>query len=147
MLFTDIVGSISRAASLGDRSWRSLLDDHDHLARREIERAGRVVKSTGDGLLASFDRPGRPIETARSLRAELATIGLDIRCGLHTGEVELRHDDLAGVAVHIAARVCNHANACEILVSRAVSDLVVGSGFEFESRGDTPSKVRPEAGN
>ena len=143
VLFTDIVESTSRAASLGDRSWRSLLDDHDHLARREIERAGHVVKSTGDGLLASFDRPGRAIETARSLRDELATIGLDIRCGLHTGEVELRDDDLAGLAVHIAARVCAHANAGEILVSRTVSDLVVGSGFGFESRGEHSLKGVP----
>jgi len=143
VLFTDIVESTSRAASLGDRSWRSLLDDHDHLARREIERAGHVVKSTGDGLLASFDRPGRAIETARSLRDELATLGLDIRCGLHTGEVELRDDDLAGLAVHIAARVCAHANAGEILVSRTVSDLVVGSGFGFESRGEHSLKGVP----
>jgi len=143
VLFTDIVESTSRAASLGDRSWRSLLDDHDHLARREIERAGHVVKSTGDGLLASFDRPGRALETARSLRDELATIGLDIRCGLHTGEVELRDDDLAGLAVHIAARVCAHANAGEILVSRTVSDLVVGSGFGFESRGEHSLKGVP----
>jgi class 3 adenylate cyclase len=143
VLFTDIVESTSRAASLGDRSWRSLLDDHDHLARREIERAGHVVKSTGDGFLASFDRPGRAIETARSLRDELATIGLDVRCGLHTGEVELRDDDLAGLAVHIAARVCAHANAGEILVSRTVSDLVVGSGFGFESRGEHSLKGVP----
>jgi pimeloyl-ACP methyl ester carboxylesterase len=135
VLFTDIVESTSRAASLGDRSWRSLLDDHDHLARREIERVGHVVKSTGDGLIAWFDRPGRAIEAALSLRDELATIGLDIRCGLHTGEVELRDGDLAGLAVHIAARVCAQASAGEILVSRTVGDLVVGSGFGFESRG------------
>jgi pimeloyl-ACP methyl ester carboxylesterase len=143
VLYTDIVESTSRAASVGDRSWRSLLDDHDYLARREIERAGHLVKSTGDGLLASFDRPGRAIDAARSLRDELATIGLDIRCGVHTGEVELRDDDLAGLGVHIAARVCDRAKAGEILVSRTVSDLVVGSGVGFESRGEHSLKGVP----
>jgi pimeloyl-ACP methyl ester carboxylesterase len=143
VLFTDIVESTSHAASVGDRSWRSLLDDHDYLARREIEQVGHIVKSTGDGLLVSFDRPGRAIDAAKSLREKFATIGLDIRCGVHTGEVELRDGDLAGLGVHIAARVCAHARAGEILVSRTVSDIVVGSGFGFESRGEHSLKGVP----
>jgi pimeloyl-ACP methyl ester carboxylesterase len=128
VLFTDIVGSTERAGELGDRRWRELLNVHDELTGRLVEEfGGRLVKTTGDGILATFDGPGRAIHCAAALRDELAGIGVGIRAGLHTGEVELREDDVGGIAVHIAARVTAAAKPGEILVSRTVRDLVVGS--------------------
>jgi class 3 adenylate cyclase len=136
VLFTDIVGSTERARALGDRQWRDLLDVHDSLARRVVEEAGgRLIKTTGDGVLATFEGPGRGIRVAEAMRDDLRAVGLEIRAGLHTGEVELRGDDIGGMAVHLAARVMGEAGAGEIFVSRTVQDLVVGSGITFEDRG------------
>ena len=135
VLFTDIVGSTERAAELGDRGWRDLLDTHDELAGRLVERwGGRLVKTTGDGILAIFDGPGRAIGCAATLRDELRGIGTQIRPGLHAGEVELRGDDVGGIAVNIAARIMATANAGEIVVSRTVRDLVAGSDVVLQDR-------------
>ncbi|HYY80372.1 MAG TPA: adenylate/guanylate cyclase domain-containing protein [Actinomycetes bacterium] len=136
VLFTDIVGSTRRAAELGDRSWRQLLEVHDELAGRLVEQwGGRLVKTTGDGILATFDGPGRAIGCAAALRDQLRDIGTEIRAGVHTGEVELRGDDVGGIAVHIAARIMATAGAGEIVVSRTVRDLVVGSEVVLRDRG------------
>ena len=144
ILFTDIVGSTERAASVGDSRWRQLLIEHDRLARRAVERErGRLVKSTGDGLLAEFDGPARAITAARRLRDGLGEIGLQIRAGVHTGECERIDGDLGGIAVHIAARVESAAEPGEVLVSQTVRDLVVGSGIEFEERGTRELKGVP----
>jgi class 3 adenylate cyclase len=141
VLFTDIVGSTERAAELGDRRWRELLGVHDDLADRLVQQwGGRVVKTTGDGLLATFDGPGRAIGCAVALRDRLAEVDLRIRAGLHTGEVELRGDDVGGIAVHIASRVMAAAAPGEVLVSRTVADLVVGSDLTLEDRGPRPLK-------
>jgi class 3 adenylate cyclase len=136
VLFTDIVGSTERAGRLGDRRWRELLDVHDELARQLVEEfGGQLVKTTGDGLLATFDGPGRGIRCAAALRDELRAIGLQIRVGLHTGEVEQRDSDIGGIAVHIAARVMAAAGPSEILTSRTVRDLVVGSDIALNDCG------------
>jgi class 3 adenylate cyclase len=136
VLFTDIVGSTQRAREVGDRRWGELLNAHDRLARELVGRfGGRLVKSTGDGVLATFDRPGRGIRCATSLRDRLRGIGVEIRAGLHTGEVQLRDADVGGIAVHIAARVMAAAAAGEILVSGTVHDLVAGSDYVLEDRG------------
>jgi class 3 adenylate cyclase len=136
VLFTDIVGSTQRAGQLGDRRWRQVLGVHDELGRRVVEEFhGQLVKTTGDGILATFDGPGRAIGCAAALRDELRGIGLQIRAGLHTGEVELRDDDIGGIGVHIAARVVAAAQSGEILTSRTVRDLVVGSDIAAEDRG------------
>jgi class 3 adenylate cyclase len=141
VLFTDIVDSTRQASRVGDRRWRELLDVHDELARRLVgEAGGQVVKTTGDGVLATFDGPGRGIRCATTLREELARIGLRVRAGLHTGEVELRDNDVGGIAVHIAARVMAAARPGEILSSRTVRDLVVGSDVALESRGSRSLK-------
>jgi class 3 adenylate cyclase len=144
VLFTDIVGSTDRASAIGDRAWRQTLDDHDALVRDVLDRyRGRAVKSTGDGILATFDGPGRAIKCALQLHDELAPLGIQIRAGLHTGEVEVRGDDVGGIAVHIAARVQGLAAPGEVLVSRTVSDLVVGSGIELQDRGSHALKGVP----
>jgi class 3 adenylate cyclase len=136
VLFTDIVGSTQRAGQLGDRRWRQVLGVHDELGRRVVEEFhGQLVKTTGDGILATFDGPGRAVGCAAALRDELRGIGLQIRAGLHTGEVELRDDDIGGIGVHIAARVVAAAQSGEILTSRTVRDLVVGSDIAAEDRG------------
>jgi class 3 adenylate cyclase len=136
VLFTDIVASTQRAGVLGDRRWRELLNVHDELTRRLVEEfGGRLVKTTGDGILATFEGPGRAIHCAAALREELAGIGVQLRAGLHTGEVELRDNDVGGIAVHIAARVMAAAGQGEILVSRTVRDLVAGSDVTLEDRG------------
>jgi class 3 adenylate cyclase len=136
VLFTDIVGSTQRAGQLGDRRWRQVLNVHDELTRRVVEEfQGQLVKTTGDGILATFDGPGRAIRCAAALRDELGGIGLQIRAGLHTGEVELRDGDVGGIGVHIAARICAAAESGEILTSRTVRDLVVGSDIAVEDRG------------
>jgi class 3 adenylate cyclase len=146
VLFTDIVGSTKRAIEVGDRSWRDLLDEHDEIVRREIERfRGRRVKSTGDGVLATFDGPARAIRCALELRDAVRTLGLEIRTGLHTGEIEVRGEDVAGIAVVIGARVMTEAGAGEVLVSAAVPPLVVGSGLEFDDRGAHALKGVPGA--
>jgi class 3 adenylate cyclase len=141
VLFTDIVGSTQQARQLGDRRWRELLNVHDELARRLVEQAGgRLVKTTGDGILATFDGPGRGIHCAIALRNQLGGIEVQIRAGLHAGEVELRDGDVGGMAVHIAARVMAAAQPDEILVSRTVRDLVVGSDLVLDDRGTRPLK-------
>ena len=144
VLFTDIVGSTQRASELGDRAWRQALDEHDSVVRRVLERyRGREVKTTGDGFLATFDGPARGIHCALELIAELAPLGIEIRTGLHTGEVEMRGADVGGIAVHIASRVQAAALPSEVLVSRTVSDLVVGSGIGFVDRGSHVLKGVP----
>jgi class 3 adenylate cyclase len=136
VLFTDIVDSTTRAASLGDRRWRELLDSHDAGVRRELARArGREIKTTGDGFVAAFDGPARAIRCALAISAGARQLGLDVRAGLHTGECEVRGDDLAGIAVHIGARVAEAASPTEVLVSGTVKDLVAGSGLRFVDRG------------
>jgi class 3 adenylate cyclase len=134
--FTDIVESTAIAASMGDRRWRELLEVHDSVARREVEAArGRMIKSTGDGLLAIFDGPARAIRCVRAIEHGVATLGLHVRAGLHTGEIELLGDDVGGIAVAIAARLTSLASSDEVVVSSTVKDLVVGSGLRFEDRG------------
>ena len=136
VMFTDIVQSTERAAQLGDSEWRSLLERHDQLVRREVGRhRGHCVKSTGDGVLATFDGPARAIRAATSITEAVRQLGVEIRGGLHTGEVEVIGDDVGGLAVHIGARVMSHAAPGEVLVSSTVKDLVVGSGIGFEERG------------
>jgi class 3 adenylate cyclase len=141
VLFTDIVASTERAGRLGDRRWRELLEVHDEVAARLVEEfGGRLVKSTGDGILATFDGPGRAIRCAAALANQLAGIDLQLRAGLHVGEVEVRDDDIGGIAVHIAARVLAAAGPGEILASRTVRDLVVGSDITLDDRGTRPLK-------
>jgi class 3 adenylate cyclase len=134
-------------SSLGDREWRNLLESHDVLARTVVEQnGGRLIHSSGamgDGILATFDGPGRAIRCARALNDALRPLGVSIRAGLHTGEVEVRESGIAGIGVHIAARVLSMAGAGEILVSAAVPMLVAGSGFEFEDRGEHQLKGVP----
>jgi class 3 adenylate cyclase/alpha-beta hydrolase superfamily lysophospholipase len=144
VMFTDIVDSTSRAAELGDRRWRDLCDAHDRAVRRLLERyRGREVKTLGDGFLATFDGPGRAIRCASDLREAVRSVGLEVRAGLHTGEVELSGDDITGIAVNIGARVGAQAGANEVLVSQTVKDLVAGSGLEFEDRGEHDLKGVP----
>ena len=144
VLFTDIVGSTERASELGDSAWRKMLDEHDAVVRSVLARhRGREVKATGDGFLATFDGPARGIRCALELHAALADIDVQIRAGLHTGEVEVRGEDVGGIAVHIAARVQAAAAPGEVLVSRTVTDLVVGSGIAFDDRGSHPLKGVP----
>ena len=144
VMFTDIVDSTAEASRLGDRRWRELLDRHDTRTAAEVERGrGRVVKTTGDGVLATFDGPARAIETAARLAGELPELGVRIRAGLHTGECERRGDDVGGMAVHIGARIAGRAGPGEVLVSSTVKDLVVGSGIEFADRGGAELKGVP----
>jgi class 3 adenylate cyclase len=136
VVFTDIVGSTERARQVGDRRWAELLDLHDRVARELVgELQGRLVKSTGDGILALFDRPGRGIRCATALRDRLRGGGVEIRAGVHTGEIQLRGDDVGGIAVHFAARVMAAAAPGEVLVSGTVHDLVAGSDHVLEDRG------------
>jgi class 3 adenylate cyclase len=136
VLFTDICNSTQHAARMGDRGWRFMLERHDALFRRSLVRhRGREVKHTGDGFLATFDGPARAIRCAADHAESVASLGLEVRAGLHTGELEVMDGDLGGLAVHIAARVMDRAAPCEVLVSSTVKDLVVGSGIDFEERG------------
>jgi class 3 adenylate cyclase len=144
VLFTDIVGSTEWATELGDRRWRELLEAHHSAVRRELERfRGREVDTAGDGFLASFDGPARAIRCANASIDAVRGLGLEIRAGVHTGECEIVDEKLAGVAVHIGARVAGRAGAGEILVSGTVHDLVAGSGLEFEDRGQAELKGVP----
>ena len=137
VMFTDIVDSTRHAAGMGDARWRTLLERQERLTRAEVERhRGRTIKSTGDGVLATFDGPARAIRAARTIRDATAGIGLEVRTGLHTGECELVGDDVAGLAVHIGARVMGLAGAGEVLTSSTVKDLVAGSGIDFDERGE-----------
>jgi class 3 adenylate cyclase len=143
-LVTDIVGSTDHVAALGDRAWRNLLNHHDAALRRQLERfSGREHNYTGDGLLATFDGPARAIRCGSAIRDAARQIGLDVRAGIHSGEVELRDTELAGIAVHLACRVCDAAQPSEVLVTRTVVDLVAGSGIAFEDRGNHNLKGIP----
>jgi class 3 adenylate cyclase len=144
VLFTDIVNSTAQAATIGDRAWRHRLDAHDSMIRRHLARfRGREVKTIGDGFLATFDGPAQAIGCGCAIREDAAQLGIAIRVGLHTGEIERRGDDIAGMTVNIAARVCALAGPGEVLVSRTVTDLVAGSGFSFDDRGDHELKGVP----
>jgi class 3 adenylate cyclase len=144
VLFTDIVSSTERAAAAGDRDWREILERHDEIVRRELARfRGREVKQTGDGFFAAFDGPARAVHCAASITDRVRPLGIEVRAGVHTGECELRDDDIAGIAVHIGARVGACAASGEVLVSRTVKDLVVGSDLCFEDRGSRTLKGVP----
>ena len=136
VLFTDIVDSTRSAAAMGDQTWRHLLDSHDQIARQNVEKfRGTLIKSTGDGILATFDGPGRAVRCALAFEAASRQIGLPLRAGIHTGEIELRGNDIGGIAVHTAARVMAQCEPSEVLVSRVVTDLVAGAGLKFTGRG------------
>jgi class 3 adenylate cyclase len=136
VLFTDIVDSTRRAAEMGDRDWHALLDAHDAVVRAQLARfRGREVNTSGDGFLAMFDGPQRAIRCAMAIRDAVQTLGIQVRAGLHTGECEIRGDDIGGIAVHIGARVSALAGPNDVLVSSTLRDLVIGSGLEFEDRG------------
>jgi class 3 adenylate cyclase len=136
VLYTDLVGSTDHASEMGDRRWRELLEVHNHTSGRQIDRhRGRLVKSTGDGVLAVFDAPARAVRCAQAILGDIHQLGCEAYAGLHAGEVELLGDDIAGIAVHIAARVMSSAAPGEVLVSRTVKDLLAGSGLRFEDRG------------
>lgn len=144
VLFTDIVGSTEQAVRLGDRAWNELLELHDRVARRVVtDNGGQVVKHTGDGMLATFEYPNQAIAAALRLRQELGERDLQIRAGIHSGEIELRRRDVGGIAVHIASRVMSAAEPSEVLVSRTVRDLVTGSGHAFTDRGNHQLKGLP----
>ena len=144
VLFTDIVGSTEKAAALGDRRWRDLLDNHHATIRRNLARfRGHEVKTTGDGILATFDGPARGVRCACAIADEIRPLGIEVRSGLHTGECEMTEDDVGGIAVHIGARVAALAGAGEVLVSSTVKDLVAGSGLRFGDRGSQSLKGVP----
>ena len=144
VLFTDIVGSTSHVAHLGDQRWRDLLDLHDRAARRQLVRfGGREIKTTGDGVLATFDGPARAVNCACAIRDAALQLGVDIRAGVHTGEVEVRGEDISGMAVHIAARVAALAQPRQVLVSRTVVDLMIGSGIATQEQGSHTLKGVP----
>jgi class 3 adenylate cyclase/esterase/lipase len=146
VLFTDIVDSTALAARLGDRRWRELLDSHDAAVRQRLARfRGREVKTVGDGVLATFDGPARAVRCARAIIEAVRPLGLEVRAGVHTGEVELRGEDIGGIAVHIGARVAERAGPGEVLASGTVKDLVAGSGIRFADRGTHALKGVPEA--
>ena len=145
VLFTDIVSSTERAAALGDDAWTRTLDRHDALVAREVERhRGRRINTTGDGMLATFDGPGRAVRCAQAIREKVRSLGIEVRAGLHTGEIELRGADIGGIAVHIGQRVCALAGSGEVLVSSTVKDLVAGSGIAFADRGSHVLKGLPD---
>ena len=136
VLFTDIVDSTRRAAEMGDRDWHALLDAHDAVVRSQLARfRGREVNTSGDGFLAMFDGPQRAIRCAMAIRDAVQALGIEVRAGLHTGECEVRGDDIGGIGVHIGARVSALAGPNDVLVSSTLRDLVIGSGLEFEERG------------
>ena len=136
VLFTDIVDSTRRAAEIGDRDWHALLDAHDAIVRAQLNRfRGREVSTSGDGFLAMFDGPQRAIRCAMTIRDAVQSLGIEVRAGLHTGECEVRDDDIGGIAVHIGARVSALAGPNDVLVSSTLRDLVIGSGLEFDDRG------------
>jgi class 3 adenylate cyclase len=145
VMFTDIVGSTERAAELGDARWRELLESHQDAVRREVERfRGREVKTLGDGSLATFDGPARAIRCGDAIAEAARSSGLEVRIGLHSGEVEVMGEDVGGIAVHIAARVGDLAGAGEVLVTSTVKDLVAGSGIRFADRGSQQLKGIPD---
>jgi class 3 adenylate cyclase len=145
VLFTDIVDSTPRTARLGDRAWRAVLQRHDALVRRELARfGGREVKQTGDGFLATFDGPGRAVDCALAIIRAAPALGVEVRAGVHTGECEARNGDVAGIAVHIGARIAALASPSEVLASGTVKDLVAGSTLHFADRGEHELKGVPQ---
>jgi DNA-binding NarL/FixJ family response regulator len=145
VMFSDIVSSTEQAAEIGDRRWRDVLDRHDELVRAELgAHGGREIKTTGDGFLALFDAPARAIRCAMAIRDRLRTVGLDVRIGLHTGEVELRGSDVGGMAVNIGSRVAERGSPGDVVVSSTVRDLVAGSGIGFLDRGEQTLKGVPD---
>ena len=146
VMFSDIVSSTERAAQVGDRRWREVLDRHDELIREELDaHGGREIKTTGDGFLALFDAPARAIRCAAAIRDRLRSLGIEVRIGLHSGEVELRRNDVGGIAVNIGARVAASGSAGDVLVSSTVRDLVAGSGIGFVDRGDHALRGVPDS--
>ncbi len=144
VLFTDIANSTRTAAAVGDRRWRDLLDEHDRVAHQFVDRhRGKAIKTTGDGILATFDGPGRAVRCALAFSEAARNLGLPVRAGLHTGEIELRGKDVSGIAVHAAARVMSECQPGEVLVSRVVTDLVAGTGLRFSERGSHELKGLP----
>jgi class 3 adenylate cyclase len=144
VLFTDIVDSTRRAAEMGDRDWHALLDAHDAVVRAQLNRfRGHEVNTSGDGFLAMFDGPQRAIRCAMAIRDAVQSLGIQVRAGLHTGECEVRGDDIGGIAVHIGARVSALAGPNDVLVSSTLRDLVIGSGLEFDDRGTHELKGVP----
>ena len=145
VMFTDIVESTKRAAELGDRQWRALLERHDETVRQQLARfRGQEVKNLGDGFLATFDGPARAVRCASAIADAVQPLGIAVRSGLHTGEIELKPDDIGGIAAHIAARVADIAEASETVVSSTVRDLVAGSGLRFRDRGIHALRGLPE---
>lgn len=144
VLFLDVVGSTERVASMGDRRWRDVLGTYHEIAQREVERVeGERVGTAGDGVLATFEMPADAIRCAQRIKEAIQAIGVDIRAGVHTGEIDIVGDDVAGIGVHIAARVMSSAEPGEVWVSRTVADLVTGSGFSFDDRGEHELKGVP----
>ncbi len=144
VLFTDLVSSTDQVVQLGDRRWRNLMATHDALTRSEVDRfGGKVIRFTGDGVLATFDGPARAIRCACAIRDTLSALGLSVRAGLHTGEIDLRGDDVSGISVHIGQRVCAHAGAGEVLVSRTVADLIAGADIDLHDHGEHDLKGVP----
>jgi class 3 adenylate cyclase len=144
VLFTDIVDSTRRASEMGDRDWHALLDAHDAVVRSQLARfRGREVSTSGDSFLAMFDGPQRAIRCAMAIRDAVQALGIQVRAGLHTGECEVRGDDIGGIAVHIGARVSGLAGPNDVLVSSTLRDLVIGSGLEFDDRGSHELKGVP----
>jgi class 3 adenylate cyclase len=144
VLCTDIVDSTRRTAEMGDRDWHALLDAHDAIVRSQLARfRGRDVNKSGDGFLAMFDGPQRAIRCAMAIRDAVRALGIEVRAGLHTGECEVRGDDIGGIGVHIGARVSALAGPNDVLVSSTLRDLVIGSGLEFEDRGTHTLKGVP----
>jgi class 3 adenylate cyclase len=145
VLFTDIVDSTAQAAALGDREWRKVREQHDHIIRAQIARfRGREIKTMGDGFLATFDGPARAVACAREIAQHVQALGIEVRSGLHTGEIELDGEDVAGFAVSLGARVGATAGPLEVLVSQTVKDLVAGSGLAFEDAGEHELKGVPD---
>ena len=137
MLFSDIVGSTEQVTTVGDRAWTARLEQHDRAIDRQLARfGGHLVKRTGDGVLAIFDGPARAVQCSVAIRDALRQLGIDVRIGLHTGEIERRGDDVAGIAIHLAQRVQAKAQPGEVLASRTVVDLVVRSDLNFADRGE-----------
>lgn len=146
VLFTDIVDSTVRAERMGDQAWRNLLSKHDQVVRRQLQKfRGQEVKSLGDGFLATFDGPARAIKCAQSICEEVRPLGLEVRTGLHTGEVEFTENDVRGIAVHIAARVAGLSQRSQVVVTRTVKDLVAGSRLNFQDFGNHALKGLPES--
>lgn len=134
--FTDLVGSTRTASTRGDRRWLDVLDDHDQVVRRTVDQhLGRIIKSTGDGFLATFDSPARAVHAGIAILSVVRRLGLEARAGVHTGEIELRGDDIGGIAVHIGARIAELAQPNQVLASRVVAELAIGSQIMFRDRG------------